>query len=206
MKETSKAVFRRLFDARFVHTYFVGQGIDIGSGSDSLAQYKEKFPLVTDIRSWDVTDGDAVYMAGIPDNSLDFVHSSHCLEHLTDPYKSFQNWIRICKPGGHLIITIPDEDLYEQGRHPSLFTSEHITTWTIGKNQSWSPTSINLLEFLFKFLSKIEILKIELINHVYNYDSDLQDHTLHSLNESAIEFIVRKKTQKEIENNGRYPI
>lgn len=206
MKETSKSTFRRLFDARFVHTYFVGQGIDIGSGSDPLSQYKEKFPLVTDIKSWDVNDGDAVYMAGIPDEAFEFVHSSHCLEHLKDPYKAFQNWLRICKPGGHIIVTIPDEDLYEQGHHPSLFTTEHITTWTIAKMKSWSPNSVSLIEFLYKFLSQIEILKIELVNNIYSYNSTLQDQTLHSLSESAIEFIVRKKTQKEIENNGRYPI
>lgn len=205
MKETSKAVFRRLFDARFVHTYFVGQGIDIGSGSDSLNQYVQKFPLITSIRSWDLPDGDAVYMAGIPDESMDFVHSSHCLEHLTDPYKAFQNWLRICKPSGHLIVTIPDEDLYEQGRSPSVFTTEHRTTWTIGKNHSWSPTSVNLIEFLYKFLSQIEIVKIELINNIYSYNSEVQDQTLHSLSESAIEFIVRKRTDQEIEKRGRYP-
>jgi SAM-dependent methyltransferase len=205
MKETSKAVFRRLFDARFVHTYFVGQGIDIGSGSDSLNQYTAKFPLVTSIKSWDVQDGDAVYMAGIRDETYNFVHSSHCLEHLSDPYKAFQNWLRICRSGGHIIVTIPDEDLYEQGHHPSLFTGEHLTTWTIGKKKSWSPNSINLIEFLSTFISQIEILKIELINNLYPYNSDLQDHTLNSLNESAIEFIVRKKTEKELKANGRYP-
>ena len=205
MKETSKAVFRRLFDARFVHTYFVGLGIDIGSGGDPLSQYNQKFPLVLSVKSWDVKDGDAVYMAGIQDESYDFVHSSHCLEHLTDPYKAFQNWIRICKPGGHIIVTVPDEDLYEQGHSPSLFTTEHLTTWTIGKKKSWSPNSINLIEFFAHFVHEVEILKIELVNHVYPYNSIIQDHTLYSLNESAIEFVVRKKTEQEKINNGRYP-
>lgn len=204
MKETSKSVFRRLFDSRFVHTYFVGNGIDIGAGNDSLAQYTEKFPLVTSVRSWDSQDGDAVYMSGIIDNTFDFIHSSHCLEHLSNPQLAFTNWLRICRPGGHLIITVPDEDLYEQGQSPSAFTNEHITTWTIFKKQSWSSTSINVFEFLAQFSPKIEILKIELIDHNYSRQSRLTDQTLHSLSESAIEIILRKQTDIDIAKRGRY--
>lgn len=205
MKETSKSVFRRLFDSRFVHTYFVGDGIDIGAGSDSLAQYVEKFPLITDVRSWDAPDGDAVYMASITDNSFDFVHSSHCLEHLSNPYIAFENWLRICRPGGHLIITVPDEDLYEQGRSPSIFTNEHVTTWTIFKKQSWSPTSINIFDFLSRFSPAIEILKVELIDHNFSRRNSVGDQTLHSLSESAIEIILRKQTDIDIAKYGRYP-
>lgn len=205
MKETSKSVFRRLFDSRFAHTYFVGDGIDIGAGSDSLSQHTEKFPLITSVRSWDVHDGDAVHMNGLADNSFNFVHSSHCLEHLSDPLKAFQNWIRICRPGGYLIITVPDEDLYEQGRSPSIFSNEHLTTWTTYKKQSWSRTSVNVFEFLAYYVPSIEILKVELIDHNYSRRAGVTDQTLHSLSESAIEFIVRKQTDIDIEKRGRYP-
>ena len=204
MKETSKSVFRRLFDSRFVHTYFSGNGIDIGAGHDPLDQYVEKFPLITSMRNWDIADGDAVYMPGISDKTFDFVHSSHCLEHLSNPHLAFQNWLRICKPGGYLIITVPDEDLYEQGKTPSIFTNEHITTWTIYKKQSWSPTSINVFSFLSQFMPDIEIIKVELIDHNYTRKSEIRDQTLHSLSESAIEFIVRKQTDIDITKRGRY--
>ena len=62
-------------------------------------------------RAWDVPEWeDAELMESIEDNYFDFVHSSHCLEHMVNPYISLNNWIRILKPGGHLVCIIPDED------------------------------------------------------------------------------------------------
>jgi len=144
-------------------------------------------------------------MAGVADNTYDFVHSSHCLEHMRDPYEAFDNWLRICKPGGHIITTIPDEDLYEQGVWPSTHNPDHKMTWTILKDESWSPASINLIEFLYQFKDKIEILKIELINSSFIYNVQRFDQTYHSISECAIEFIVRKKNESEISRKGRYP-
>jgi ubiquinone/menaquinone biosynthesis C-methylase UbiE len=34
-------------------------------------------------------------MAGVVDGSVDFVHSSHCLEHMVDVRETLKNWIRI---------------------------------------------------------------------------------------------------------------
>jgi SAM-dependent methyltransferase len=113
MDEASKALLRRLQDVRFCNTYFVGDGIDIGCGPDPISKFKKQFPLMKGLRPWDLPDGDAQLMNSVSDNTFDFVHSSHCLEHMRDPFEAFGNWLRICKPGGHLIITVPDEDLYE---------------------------------------------------------------------------------------------
>jgi SAM-dependent methyltransferase len=205
MQETSKALIRRLQDARYANTYFKGDGIDIGCGPDPLSKYTQQFPLMTGLKPWDLADGDAQLMANATDESYDFVHSSHCLEHLHDPYEAFDNWIRICKPGGHIITTIPDEDLYEQGVWPSNHNPDHKTSWTISKDQSWSPVSINLLEFLYQYKDKVEILKVELINQAFMYGVQRFDQTYHSIAECAIEFIVRKRTAEEIEKLGRLP-
>jgi SAM-dependent methyltransferase len=205
MQETSKALIRRLQDARYTNTYFKGDGIDIGCGPDPLSKYTQQFPLMTGLKPWDLADGDAQLMDTATDESYDFVHSSHCLEHLHDPYEAFDNWIRICKPGGHIITTIPDEDLYEQGVWPSNHNPDHKTSWTISKDQSWSPVSINLLEFLYQYKDKVEILKVELINQAFMYGVQRFDQTYHSIAECAIEFIVRKRTAEEIEKLGRLP-
>jgi SAM-dependent methyltransferase len=205
MQETSKALIRRLHDVRFANTYFVGNGIDIGCGPDPLTKYSQQFPLMTGIKEWDVADGDAQVMANAADDSYDFVHSSHCLEHMRDPYEAFDNWLRICKPGGHIITTIPDEDLYEQGVWPSTHNGDHKTSWTILKDASWSPNSINLLEFLYQYKDKIEVLKVELINGAFIYNVQRFDQTYHSISECAIEFVVRKRTQEEIKAKGRLP-
>jgi SAM-dependent methyltransferase len=205
MKETTKSIHRRLHDVRFANTYFRGSGIDIGSGQDSLGKYVQQFPMISSLMSWDLENGDATTLTSLSDEIFDFVHSSHCLEHLTDPQLALQNWIRVCKPGGHILVTIPDEDLYEQGKYPSIFTDAHITSWTISKNQSWSPVSWNVFDLLNAFRSQIEILKVELINSMYIYDSTLLDQTLHNDSECAIEFIIRKRPLREIIRKGRYP-
>jgi SAM-dependent methyltransferase len=205
MHETSKALIRRLQDARFSNTYIRGDGIDIGCGDDPLDKYQQQFPLMTSLKKWDLADGDAQLMSSAADDSYDFVHSSHCLEHMRDPYEAFENWLRICKPGGHIITTIPDEDLYEQGIFPSTFNGDHKTSWTILKNESWSPVSINLVEFLYQFKDRIEVLKVELINSAFLYNHTRIDQTYHHISECAIEFIVRKRPEIEILRKGRLP-
>lgn len=204
MYETGKSVTRRTYDSRFINMFFVGSGIDIGAGSDSLKNYKMYFPMINDVRAWDLPDGDAHYMDSVSDNTYDFVHSSHCLEHMLKPEIAFENWIRICKPGGHIIVTVPDEDLYEQGIWPSTYNGDHKTTWTIMKKSSWSPVSINAVDFLAKFVDDIEIIKIDLANRYYIYDRGRWDQTSQGLSECALEFIVRKRTRDELNQKGRF--
>lgn len=205
MHEASKAPSRRLHDSRFATRYFVGNGIDIGCGPDPVSQYAEQFPLMQQVKNWDLPDGDAQYLATIPDSSFNFVHSSHCLEHMVDPKIAMQNWLRVLKPGGHLIITIPDEDLYEQGAFPSSFNNDHKWTFTIHKQQSWSTKSINLLNFLADFSDIAQILKLELLDASYRFKLNRFDQTLTPVAEAGIELIARKWLKSEIQQSGRFP-
>lgn len=202
MRECSKAVQRRLNQANFVSRYFVGDGIDIGGKPDPLAAYKELFPGMRNVITWDLENGDAQYLESISDEKLDFVHSSHCLEHLIDPYCSLKNWLRVLKRGGYLVITVPDEDLYEQGVFPSRFNPDHKWTFTILKQKSWSPKSINIFELLSYLGDEAEVIKVELINSNYRYSIPVYDQTLTPIGESSIELIIRKRTVKEIERCG----
>lgn len=45
------------------------------------------------------------------DNSQDVVISRHILEHCLDPIKTLKEWVRIIKPGGKLIVAVPDESV-----------------------------------------------------------------------------------------------
>jgi ubiquinone/menaquinone biosynthesis C-methylase UbiE len=65
--------------------------------------------LVTEIVPYDSAQGDANTCSNLDDDSFDFVYSSHCLEHMYDPYVTFKNWLRICKSGGHIIVALPHE-------------------------------------------------------------------------------------------------
>jgi SAM-dependent methyltransferase len=202
MRELSKSIIRRRSNARFITDYFVGFGIDIGGKPDPLILYAELFPGIKDVRVWDLEDGDAEYMAGVPDESFDFVHSSHCLEHLRDPYQGLLNWFRILKPNGHLILTVPDEDLYEQGAWPSTYNYDHKWTFTINKIESWSPKSINIFELISSLGVACETKKIELLDSEYRYKLPRFDQTATPVAECSIEVILRKRSSEEINAKG----
>ncbi len=206
MKECSKSIIRRLAEPKFVSRYFRGDGIDIGGAPDPLALYVELFPLMRGVKVWDLNDGDGQTMEGVPDAQFDFVHSSHCLEHLHDPEEGLRNWFRILKPGGHLVVTIPDEDLYEQGQFPSTYNADHKWTFTIFKTESWSGKSRNLTELIAALGAAADVQKIELLNATYRYGLPRFDQTLTPIGESGIEFVVRKRLEEEVAFGGRRPI
>lgn len=191
---TSISIQRRIADHRFATRYFVGQGLDIGGGKDSLALFQEFFPLATTIGCYDQEHGDAQLLSNIDDNAFDFLYSSHCLEHLRDPREALANWLRVVKSGGHLVVQVPDEDLYEQGHWPSLCNSDHKLTFTIGKARSWSPVSVNLLDLLSGFTARAQVISLGLIDQGYRYrlkDRGI-DQTRTPLGECGIEFVLKK--------------
>jgi SAM-dependent methyltransferase len=185
--------------------YFKGIGLDIGGRPDPLALYTKLFPLVKGIRTWDLEDGDAQFLASVDNETYDFVHSSHCLEHLNDPAEGLKNWLRVLKPDCYLIATVPDEDLYEQGQFPSTFNRDHKWTFTIWKSTSWSIHSVNIIEMIKEAGGDIAIEKIELLNSTYREELPRYDQTLTPVAECGVEIIIRKRTQEEIEAKGKLP-
>ena len=194
MWEQSKAAKRRFYDGLFHTRYFVGEGIDIGGKPDPLGQYAGIFAGMRSVRTWDREDGDAQAMEGVPDSSYDFVHSSHCLEHLQDPTIALRNWVRILKAGGFLVVTVPDEDLYEQGLWPSKYNPDHKWTFTIHKPISWSPRSLNIVDMLRDLSCDIEIERLVLLrDFVRDHLRNVIDQTATPVAECGIEFVVRKR-------------
>ena len=45
----------------------------------------------------------------LPDNTLDYLCSSHVLEHLPDPLAALHEWHRVLRPGGWLYLVVPDK-------------------------------------------------------------------------------------------------
>ncbi len=205
MKECSKSIMRRLHEPNFTNRYFSGSGLDIGGGSDPLGLYVELFPRLKGVRVWDKDDGDAQSLEGIEEASFDFVHSSHCLEHLEIPMDGIKSWFRAVKEGGYLIVTVPDEDMYEQGHFPSTWNGDHKHTFTIFKTRSWSPKSINLLDLVDALGGSAEIVKLQKLDEGFRYTLPRFDQTLTPIGECGIELIVRKRTQDEISDGGRRP-
>jgi SAM-dependent methyltransferase len=129
-------------------------------------------------------------MATISDNTYDFVVSSHCFEHMVDPYIALENWIRIVKPGGYLVITLPEEFLYERGVWPSVNNPDHKFSFSIHKTKHNMPQPVSIMELLLTF-DNINVRKLELIDDVFDVN-DPNDQTMFIICESAIEMILQK--------------
>jgi SAM-dependent methyltransferase len=156
--ETSKtrAVRGEQFEARYLR----GRVIDIGCGPDIIVPHAEPF---------DLDDGDAQRIANLrPNGAYDAVCSSHCLEHMRDVPAALRQWWMLVRPGGHLILVVPDEDLYEQGGWPSLFNSDHKATFRLAKKESWSAVSFDIKE-LVQDLPGAQIVSCERQDQGYDY-------------------------------------
>ncbi len=143
-----------------------GEGLDVGCGDDPVLPHVERF---------DKLDGDANHLSAHVHKRYDFVFASHVLEHLRDPLAALRDWLTVLKPGGHLIVVVPDEDLYEQGLFPSVFNDDHKHTFTLSKARSWSPVSVNVLDLARALASEAELVRAEL--HDHGYDRGLLRHT-----------------------------
>jgi len=202
MKECSKSISRRLSDSNFINRYFVGKGLDIGGKPDPLNLYQSLFCRMGHVKTWDREDGDAQFLASVADGVFDFAHSSHCLEHLLDPAEGLKNWLRVIRPGGYLIVTVPDEDLYEQGVFPSTFNQDHRWTFTILKSKSWSKSSLNVIDLVKGLGENAELVRLEQLSATYRFDFPRYDQSLTPVAESGIEFVIRKRSPSEIAAGG----
>jgi SAM-dependent methyltransferase len=158
MHEASKTNLVRTPD--FSEKYLSGRVLDIGAGGDLVCGWAESF---------DKKDGDANaidrYFAP---KTFDSVHSSHCLEHMINPASALAGWWSILKPGGFLILVVPDEDLYEQTIWPSAFNSDHKSTFRLDKPTSWSPSS-HELRSMCKDLPNSEVISAEIQDAHYDH-------------------------------------
>lgn len=175
MNETSKMYVIRKERGDF-DNYLKGNGIDIGGGPDCLRVENGS------VRLWDLQDGDARYLKGIEDNSLDFVYSSHCIEHMTDVQDAFKNWCAKIKSGGFLYITFPDFILYEKGYWPSRYNGDHKFSFSLDltKQQVGRENHFHIDEVV-KILKEnnVEVIKYEMehYNHIPHLHKDV-DQTM----------------------------
>ena len=53
---------------------------------------------------------EASNLSNIPTAQYDFLLASHCLEHCANALKTMKEWKRVVKPGGHLLLVLPDKE------------------------------------------------------------------------------------------------
>ncbi len=158
-----------------------GRILDIGAGAD---------PITADAVVFDKADGDAQELRE-PADAYDVVFSSHCIEHMPRPLEALLSWWRLVKPGGLMIIIGPDEDAYEQRCWPSIRNDEHCHSFTLLKQRSWCPASLNFLD-LIRHLPDVKVVRAEIIDE-RPADADFRDWTLEGCI-CHIELVLQKLT------------
>jgi len=187
-RESDKAMIRRAYNPIF-RKIFIGEGLDIGCG-DNPAPMQE-FPAVTFLNTFDKGQGDAQYITRHVKKQYDFVMSSHCLEHLEDPLVGIIEWFSLVKVNGHLIITVPDEDMYEHGKFPSRFNQDHKWTFTLFKSADLDRHKRSIdLSALLSVLDNCILILAQAIETNY-VKSDQSDQTF-GIAECALEIVLRK--------------
>lgn len=63
-------------------------------------------------------------------SSQDAVYSSHCLEHMHNAHEVLPEWLRVLRPGGYMVITVPHQYLYERKAHLPSKHPGHVRFFT----------------------------------------------------------------------------
>lgn len=66
---------------------------------------------------------DATDLSQLPDAKYDFIISSNCLEHIANPFKAIQEWLRVIKKDGLILLVLPDKDFcFDRNRPVTKFS------------------------------------------------------------------------------------
>ena len=134
--------------------YIRGRLLDIGAGPFKI------FPYAISVDNghhaaafgWEYSPGiiaDASNMTMLATESFDSVFSSHTLEHLKDTKANLDEWFRLVKVGGYLVLYLPHKDLYpnigQPGSNPDhkhdflpediIKVMESVGSWDLVVNQ-----------------------------------------------------------------------
>jgi SAM-dependent methyltransferase len=99
-----------------------GRGVDIGAGLWPL-------PGASPVDVWR-GPGAGKTISDFDDNSLDYVFSSHCLEHIEQWRPALAEWLRKVRYGGVIFVYLP---------HPTC-AIWHPGSPFVGDDHKWSPT------------------------------------------------------------------
>lgn len=191
MHETSKAQKRRKAETSFPWVdIFQGRGLDVGSGDDPLR--------VLGCEHLDLPDGGGDDVTKFVTGPFDYVHGSQVLEHALDPTAMLRSWLKVLKPKGYVVATIPDWVLYEGRVWPSQWNQGHTHAWTTNYYELGAERTVGVpIIFVPYFLDLFEakVLLCRLVDTNYDYEIGTKtDQTLDPEKgvEAFIEFVLQK--------------
>src|SRR4051812_5782282 len=92
----SAKTFDDKMNSGFFTKFMSGTGLDIGGRG-----YNNADPILPGAKLVELGDPgyDGLHLP-YPNNSQDYIYSSHCLEHIADYKTAIQEWLRVVKSGG----------------------------------------------------------------------------------------------------------
>jgi predicted SAM-dependent methyltransferase len=126
--EESRKSYEDKIRTGFFEKYMSGKGLEIG-GTGYL---NGVVPILDTATNIDIDylgyDGKTL---PFPNESQDYIYSSHCLEHISDYNQALREWMRVLKVGGHMVISVPHQFLYEKRKNkPSRWNGDHKRFYT----------------------------------------------------------------------------
>jgi len=116
------------FAIPYAKHYCKGIGYDIGFNKEEW-----KMPYSIGI---DIILNNGFHANNLPENEVDYIYSSHCLEHLDNWSITLEYWISKIKIGGIIFLYLPDFSQkywrpWNNKKHNHCFTSEIIYNFMI---------------------------------------------------------------------------
>lgn len=148
-EESLKTYEQKIYNG-FFDQYMSGKGAEIG-----YAGYiPEVVPILENCDGYDLNtlgyDGKTIPK---PDEYYSYLYASHVLEHIADYVQAIQEWHRVVKPNGYIIILVPHKDLYEKKeRPPSQWNADHKRFYSTSKLISEIEESLNFDQYRIRYL------------------------------------------------------
>jgi SAM-dependent methyltransferase/uncharacterized protein YbaR (Trm112 family) len=92
-----------------------------------------------------LADGSALPIA---DGTLDYLCSSHVLEHLPDPLAALHEWHRVLRPGGWLYLVVPDQRFTFDHPRPTTTSAHLLEDFAAGRTAATSLEHVD--EFIYQ--------------------------------------------------------
>jgi predicted SAM-dependent methyltransferase len=113
------------FAIPYAKHFCIGTGIDVGCNREEW-MFPGALPIDPVINEYDALN--------FPYENLDYIFSSHCLEHLYDWVDVLDYWTSKLKPGGILFLYLPDYSQeywkpWNNRKHKNIFTPEIIADY-----------------------------------------------------------------------------
>jgi predicted SAM-dependent methyltransferase len=126
--------FASQYSFKFAEKICKGKGYDIGCNRPEWS-LDGSIPVDPELNQYDALN--------LPKELVDYIYSSHCLEHLPDYVKALDYWSENLKQGGILFMYLPNMDYQEywnpanNRKHYHYFTPKIIQSYFDNRKDMW---------------------------------------------------------------------